>query len=80
MAYTHRNGETEPPTQQGMFGFRPSSNSEGWIVDVVEVNGRLERIMSYSDDETMPIDEFDGQWWGPITGPWDSANEGDNGN
>lgn len=76
MSYSHRNGETEPPTMAGMFGFRHSAGKRGWIVDVVERHGKFERVMDYMDDDddsTLSIEDFDGQWWGPITGPWDET-------
>jgi len=83
--YTHRNGETEPPTIVGAYGFR------GLYMDIRpdaygthEVAGII--TLYHPDRETWPefiaydcetgegayhnAKDFDGKWWGPITGPW----------
>ena len=65
--YTHRNGETEPPTESGWYwytaGENPKHGNTG-VVYVANVNGSpvIWREDFWLSDE--------GQWWGPITPPW----------
>jgi hypothetical protein len=73
MTYGHRNGETEPPTIAGYYGFMRKGLRHGWIVTVVQYDKHGE-MRSYSgtlhDEEYRELEP--GQWWGPIEGPWAS--------
>lgn len=63
--YAHRNGETEPPTEQGNYWFKG-------VLLFLDRPGREREettlIVNVSSD--FVLDKYDGQWWGPIVPPW----------
>lgn len=77
LRYTHRNGETEVPdnmeTAQYWFdGVATDDNGNKYaIVDVVECSS----LHVYNDvaGQALPKSAYSGQWWGPITPPWEEA-------
>lgn len=85
MTYSHRNGETEPPTVRGCYIY------QGKIIKPGQVRGSYHRtcglVIGASDDlrfrignlgfgrggEAVCVRDCSGQWWGPITLPWEKA-------
>jgi hypothetical protein len=80
-AYTHRNGETETPALTGrywLWGHMPMG--EGWGYDFgpyddiplwVDVETR---VVVVGDDYGLPLDKFEGRFWGPVqmpVSPWE---------
>lgn len=71
--YTHRNGETEPPTiLEKFYWFRASMGS------YYEATFGCYYIMPadgnkgpYLHDDDTEISKLEGQWWGPVTPPWE---------
>jgi hypothetical protein len=77
MNYSHRNGETEPPTVPGWY----------WVQRVKPfIWGRVLKMDLYHDEDTEYLyveddegrefrlpDAFgnDSRWWGPLMPPWD---------
>lgn len=69
--YAHRNGECEKPTVAGDFGFRPAGRTRGgWIVHVVEYAANDLRQYNGTHHDEEYTDLPDGQYWGPLVGPW----------
>jgi hypothetical protein len=77
--YSHRNGETEPPTQEGEYWFRGRVLNRP-VAQRVHVNtwrfgdGREELLISnpfLDDGNEMEMNKCDGRWWGPIVPPWE---------
>jgi hypothetical protein len=68
--YSHRNGETEPPTEDGWYWVSspPPVFREG---TVLVVDGC---VYDFQEDQ-FTLDELAGvQWWGPVTPPWEADN------
>jgi hypothetical protein len=71
MKYAHRNGETEPPSEQalidgGWYWF--NDNREGGGFGMFLLFGGY--LLGYGpNDETLATD-LDGRWWGPVIPPW----------
>lgn len=78
--YSHRNGETEPPTlNEEYFWFRFSNDESPIIVegmffmqigyedDSIFKNGVLDTGGEFKSFDELPL----GQWWGPVTPPWE---------
>lgn len=75
--YSHRNGESEPPTAKGFYWLR-EDGADGGVVPVIwqaeiryrgNVDIRAGWIVSGEIDHY--VDELDdAQWWGPLTPPW----------
>lgn len=71
--YSHRNGETEPPSVEGRFWFKgmldkiPSTG-------IVAINAGWQTTC-WPDwiEGWSPPDDFQGQWWGPVTPPWNES-------
>lgn len=76
--YSHRNGETEPPTIAARFwfdGWRTKHNGNRvHVMDLVETNKRG-GVYNDTDGETNDAVEYSGHWWGPISPPWENADE-----
>lgn len=79
--YTHRNGETEAPTEDGFIGtgrywFKGEMTSGDCgtyqIVGIVECY--LAHVYNDETGETLPKSACVGQWWGPIVPPWQSED------
>lgn len=76
-AYSHRNGETEAPTElrTGLYWFRGTATSATCgacdIADIVECSA----LNAYNDvtGETLPKGDYVGQWWGPVQAPWEPS-------
>jgi hypothetical protein len=74
--YSHRNGETDAPTEFGYYWFR--GNVQGYpVAQKVTVMRHLAsgNLLVADVEEGSRLDKFDGQWWGPIVEipPWESA-------
>lgn len=68
--YTHRNGETEAPIVAGEYWFRGTCTTHRHpIAYIVDFAGGLVFIGS----EPHKRSAFTGQWWGPITPPWETS-------
>ena len=75
--YTHRNGETEPPTvHEGYYWFDADEHAVNratsgcyYIMPASEsVNG-----IAFLSGEDVPINVLKGRWWGPVTPPWEQG-------
>lgn len=67
ITYSHRNGETEPPTiDEAWYWF------DGGLNDIEHPRGVLYIFdgATYADGEMWSISELKGRWWGPVTPPW----------
>lgn len=87
--YSHRNGETEPPTEVGYYWVR-GSMSPNDNVGLIAVEG-VAHIVPPSDDLGMEDyffqladmglyhriapSEILCRWWGPVLPPWETASE-----
>ena len=82
--YSHRNGETEPPTIVGWYWFRgnvlssyrgevPYSGSVTILDSVYEDRGLC--VISTNESPTSNIEKWQGQWYGPIVAPWEDCHE-----
>jgi hypothetical protein len=78
--FSHRNGETEPPTEEGEYWFRGRVLNRP-VAQRVHVsawrfgNGREELRISnpfLDDGNEMEMYKCDGRWWGPVHPPWES--------
>lgn len=75
--YSHRNGETEPPTEAGYYFFRgrkmrhPRRTSVGAMVRVWQGDGEMRTQLRTCSP--CSVDEMVGRWWGPVTPPWEDA-------
>jgi hypothetical protein len=76
MTYSHRNGETKPPTiHEEYYWFEADENSR-----VLARTGCYYIYSFYSvddparlaGDDGAHIDKLKGRWWGPVTPPWDN--------
>lgn len=73
--YSHRNGETEPPTEAGFFWFIGRKHKHSQRVSRAGVyrawwNAGELRI-SIAPWSPCSVDELVGRWWGPVTPPWE---------
>lgn len=78
MTYTHRNGEAATPTEPGLYWFKGVA-----YVRKAAALFRLEHdndgVMGWrpfgdsSDVLYANVDDFVGQWWGPVTPPWETS-------
>lgn len=70
MTYSHRNGETAPPTVPGWFGAEESETGWQWVIEVRSVKGELCRT---DIEPPRPVGTWAGfRWWGPWE-PWNKA-------
>ena len=82
MTYSHRNGETDAPTQHGWFWYAgainfPDMQSLTWsgLVYFIyfaadEDSSVMRPHVSHSTLAIVRQDEAVGHWWGPVTPPW----------
>jgi hypothetical protein len=80
--YTHRNGETEPPTVPGEYWFDGAILADGgyyktgtkWRDQVYVSNsehGLQVEFQYYEDWDQFSPWQVVGRWWGPIVPPWE---------
>lgn len=68
--YSHRNGETEPPTiDEGYFWFHTDDS-------VIQPHGMIHIFdgACFEDGKMWDIAELTGRWWGPVTPPWEKPD------
>lgn len=85
MTYSHRNGETEPPTVEGWYWFQGAITYRGmqdlpwWgLVAVPSYRGHVASMRPHTQSNILAhvnLDETKGRWWGPIEPPWLQADE-----
>lgn len=65
--YTHRNGETEPPTVKGNYWFKG-------ILLFIDSPGREREETSLVVNVSLDfmLDKYVGRWWGPVMPPWEN--------
>ena len=66
--YSHRNGETEPPTVNGWYWYY---HEDDWY-GMYHVTGDRYELGPISG---VLSEEFEGQWWGPVVAPWEADDE-----
>lgn len=67
--FSHRNGEKEPPTQEGFFWVKEPHDEEPVPVLLRQYKGYLAAIVIGNEIE-YDLEEFpDALWWGPIPTP-----------
>lgn len=83
MTYTHRNGETEPPTIPGDFWYKGKLHHRGHTDESRNYHhdcGGMFHIYPHWHTNKLCIDgeecihymeDAEGQWWGPVVPPWD---------
>jgi hypothetical protein len=73
--FSHRNGETEPPTEEGEYWFRGEVGGESYAgrVPVSVWVSFKQKLMAQNPFSYVDVDmyNFVGQWWGPIVPPWE---------
>lgn len=77
--YSHRNGETEPPTEAGIFWFRGKLHHEEYYHDVADLQtvvannySGINDFFAIAGEECLHgVSDAEGQWWGPIVSPWE---------
>lgn len=76
-AYTHRNGETTAPTVPGQYWFNGRCHGatiKEMIPVIVENKVTCAWRPSFGDGWLEDIENFSGQWWGPVFAPWTVTN------
>jgi hypothetical protein len=79
MTYTHRNGESAPPTQTGRYWFNGVITSERGVYHIANISyfatTNMAYGMTYNDvtGEMLENKNYVGRWWGPVTPPWEIA-------
>lgn len=75
MIYTHRNGETIPPSETGRYWFCGSLIGLRQELLTTVINIDPDGLLAWCDFEGegwfQEIASFDGQWWGPVAAPWE---------
>lgn len=81
--YSHRNGETEPPTVAGFYFVRHLAQWHDQEASIIYVEYDMDedgfgagwRTWRIGRDYESSFDELDKrlQWWGPIMPPWEEA-------
>jgi len=73
--YSHRNGETEPPTIEGWYAIQhPQAwNWQGSTFVFVERNMDGIDVYCTGQDDPIGYDQMDSRirWYGPIVAPWE---------
>lgn len=80
-AYTHRNGERDAPTVEGIYWFKGKIHHRDYAHDAaglksVSEHWRYEGHENWlveSEESEHPLKDAEGQWWGPIEAPWQDA-------
>ena len=77
--YSHRNGETEPPTVDGWYwwsGTVIGAYAEKGLVNItVPRNDANIQIWPSWCDGWLGAKDMQGQWYGPIVPPWEDCHE-----
>lgn len=77
--YYHRNGETEPPAREGWYWFRGllDDRTVSGLVNVRLPDAAFPTLTMSPEwvEGWVESDVLDGQWWGPIMGPWNEAQK-----
>lgn len=76
--YSHRNGETEPPTIYEEFYWHErvigsKYDDEDAILFVMPPEDDIGAYIysnSHEINGRIPISEIEGRWWGPVIPPW----------
>jgi hypothetical protein len=69
MTYSHRNGETEPPTEDGYYWLRSVPGDLRRAIGITEI------LEGEPPEGLLTFEELAGvRWWGPVTPPWDEDN------
>jgi len=74
-AYSHRNGETESPTEAGYYwlrGIRTLPHVRQRIRHLLHIVISGATCVVQWGGAEMPIDIYSGQWWGPELPPWET--------
>lgn len=80
MMYTHRNGETIPPTETGRYWFKGMVRSMQYnaitsVINDDEYAGYLAAWYEFCGDGWFESTKaFNGQWWGPVLAPWEGED------
>lgn len=78
MTYLHRNGETEPPTEAGWYWFvgrkRHHPRRVRWAGTIRLWWNAGELRTKVPVWSPCLVDDLVGQWWGPITPPWEQSD------
>ena len=73
--YSHRNGETEPPTIEGWYAMQhPQAwNWQGSTFVFVERNMDGIDVYCTGQDDPIGYDQMDSRirWYGPVVAPWE---------
>lgn len=81
MTFSHRNGETEPPTEPGWYWFEGAVRGTGpdrhlrevvRVLVQVDINGVTKNQITFDHHRANPYERVKDRWWGPITPPWKS--------
>lgn len=71
--YSHRNGETEPPTEEGYFWLEGNSGriefGKGWGTSQPHYVFPRANCIHLDRDNTIRLSSFTGRFWGPVTMP-----------
>lgn len=82
--YSHRNGETEPPQNEGWYWF--DGRVAGTFESVTTHTGVIRIYIEHGEPTVnitfikhgysrhMPAALSNGLWWGPITAPWNDVS------
>lgn len=75
--YSHRNGETDPPTDAGYYFFkgRRIKQRKGYNRAVFMRIWEHEGTLRHYFGSPGTVDELTGQWWGPVSPPWENPDE-----
>lgn len=76
--YSHRNGESEPPTiTDEYFWLDRDEEDDVFWREIVYIMPGFDDVMPYIQDfdgfdlRTWAVTDLQGRWWGPVTPPWE---------
>jgi len=72
--YSHRNGETEPPTVEGWYwwsGTVVGAYAEKGLVNITVPRDSKIQIWPSWCDGWLGAEDMPGQWYGPVVAPWE---------
>lgn len=77
--YEHRNGESDLPTIEGWYWFRGTVDEKkgaGLVkVNLPDTAFPTHTVSPMWIDGWIESELLSGQWWGPVTPPWNHDNE-----